>query len=469
MKISFYGAAGEVTGSCSLLETGRARVLVDFGLHQGGKDAEKKNRRLPPIHPGSLDAVVLTHGHLDHCGRLPLLVRGKKTYPGSVYMTRSSTPLAELILRDAAHIQEMDAQRTNRRRLRAGKRAVAPLYTKQDAERVISRFVGVPYEQEHEVAPGVTARFLDAGHILGSASVLVRAREADGTERSVLFSGDIGVEGTPVLRDPWVPTNDARADLVVLESTYGDRDHKDIQPTLDELAEIVSTVARTGGKVIIPAFAVGRSQTLLYHMGQLVRAGRIPPVNVYLDSPMAASATQMYRSHPGVFDEETNALLGAGEKPLVWEGVRITQSADESRRLNNRTDGIVVISASGMCTGGRILHHLKHGLWRDNVHVVFCGYQARGTLGRRLVDGAKDLRIMGERIAVKAHIHTLGGFSAHAGRSALLRWAGAVAGWSPRLVLNHGEDKPREQLAQGIRDAYGIEARLPLWGDQQEV
>lgn len=463
MRLSFFGAAGEVTGSCYLVETDRARVLVDCGLHQGGAQAERRNRRFPPLHPERLDAVVLTHAHLDHCGRLPLLVRYGSRAP--IYCTPATDHLTGIILQDSAHIQESDAERTNRRRARQGKSFVTPLYTKAEVLPVLNLIRHVPYDIPRQIAPGISIRFVDAGHILGSASVEMSIREA-GQERILAFSGDIGEVGTPLLRDP-VPFE--RADILILESTYGDRDHRPRDASVAELLSVFESAVRSGGKVLIPSFAVGRTQTLIYHLAELSRAGKLAGVSVYIDSPMAIETTALYRRHRESFDEDAWRLINSGQTPLQFPALHFTRTGEESARLNALDGGVIIIAGAGMCTGGRILHHLKHNVWKPQTHVVFVGYQAHGTLGRALVDGAALVRIMGEPIAVKAVIHTVNGFSAHAGQTGLINWAGAIKNDKPRVFITHGEEPARAALGRKLAEHFGWAPEYPTWGASVEL
>ncbi len=468
MRLSFFGAAGEVTGSCTLVETSRARVLVDFGLHQGATEAQRRNQRLPPIDPGRLDAVVLTHAHLDHSGRLPVLA-GRTSYAGPIHATPATIDLCEVMLRDAANVQAMDAERFSRQRLRRGRDEVRPLYGQDEVTEALRRMARVPYGEARPVAPGVTARFVDAGHILGSASVELTV-EDDGRRRVIAFSGDIGPRGAPLLRDP-MPI--LRADVMLLESTYGDRDHRSREATIDELVGILDAARTPGGRVLIPAFAVGRAQQLIFHLGRLHYGGRFKGRSVYVDSPMAIEATTLYRRHRDLFDAESWAIITGGGAPLNFPGLRLVRTTEESRGLNRVGDGAVIIAGSGMCTGGRILHHLKHSLWREETHVVMVGYQAEGTLGRRLVDGQSIVRVMGEPIAVKARVHTLGGLSAHAGQSGLVEWAATCrtpeGAGHPRIVLNHGEERARAPLAERLRRELGCQVITPGFGQALEV
>lgn len=465
MKLSFYGASGEVTGSCYLLETGRARVLIDFGLHQGGARAELRNRHFPPIGADRLDAVVLTHAHIDHCGRLPLLVRTK--FRGPIFCTPATQDLTGIMLRDSAHVQTMDAERYGRANLRQGKRPASPmpLYTMGEVEAVLPLLRPMPYETPREIAPGVTARLVDAGHIIGSASVELIV-ENGGNRKVIVFSGDLGPIGAPLIKDP---TLFQAADICLLESTYGDRDHRALGASLQELAGILAAARGDDGKVLIPAFAVGRTQQLIFHFGNFSRQGLLAGVPVVIDSPMATQTTDLYRKFQGLFDHESSQMLASGQPPLVFPELHFTRTSQESAALNPVGGGLVVIAASGMCTGGRILHHLRHNLWKPQTHVVIVGYQAEGTAGRKIVEGARQIRIMGEPIAVRAHVHTLGGFSAHSGQSGLLAWAGSLASVRPRMFLTHGEERPRGILADQIKSRFGITAERPEFGQSVEL
>ncbi|MBL8963065.1 MAG: MBL fold metallo-hydrolase [Phycisphaeraceae bacterium] len=462
MKITFWGAAGEVTGSCTLIETRRARVMVDCGIHQGHHRADARNRRPPWKASLALDAVVLSHAHLDHSGRLPLLNR----LPGSwsIHATPATIALTEILLQDSARIQEHDAASENRRRLRAGRKAVSPLYGVKDAAETLGRFTAIHYQTPAVIAPGVSIRFVDAGHILGSASIEMRV-EDQGRAWTIVFSADVGVDGSPLLNDP---ATFEHADAVLLESTYGDRDHRPIESTLDEFAAILADACQARQKVLIPSFAVGRTQNLIHHIAQLRRAGRIGEVPVYIDSPMASAATKLYKDHADILDDQGQDDARR-KRLLTFPGLRATTSAEESRALNDFSGPAVIIAGSGMCTGGRILHHLRHNLWKTGVHVVFVGYQGAGTLGAQLVSRAPSVRIFGETVAVRARIHTLGGFSAHAGQSALLKWISPLAGRPgsarPRVFLTHGEDGPRAALAGRLASDLGLDPVLPGRGD----
>lgn len=455
MRISLCGASGEVTGSGYLVETGKARVLVDFGMFQGPGATEQRNGDLGPVIPRKLDAIVVTHAHLDHTGRLPLLP--SRGFRGSIHTTPASVDFTRLILADSARLQQADAQRQSRRLLRAGKHAVTPLYGPEDVEALVPLFSPLPYGESRDVADGVSIRLFDAGHILGSSSVEMIVRD-QGRDRTVLFSGDIGLAGSPIVRDP---TTFTHADLVFMESTYGDRDHRSTTETLAEYRQILDNAVAECEKVLVPAFAIGRTQEILYHLAAFMREGGLPRFPVYLDSPMAIEATRLYEQHSGLFDEEAGSRLHREEFLGDLTNLKFCETAAESIALNASWEMGMIIAGSGMCNGGRIIHHLRHNLWRRNVAVIIVGFQAQGTLGRRLVEGAKEVRIFGEKVAVRATIHTLGGFSAHAGQSGLLDWAGHLASARPRFVLTHGEPKSRDALRSALHSRFGIEAECP--------
>ena len=459
MKITLHGAAGEVTGSAYLVETDRARVLVDFGMFQGGGNTHAKNVLPSGLDPQRLDAVLVTHAHLDHVGRLPLLLKGG--YQGYIHATEATRDIAGLILRDSAKVQSYDIERHNRQRKRAGKPPLEPLYNASEVEQTLERLRPVTLDQLVSPAEGVTARFLGAGHMLGSASIQLTVGE-NGKKKTVVFSGDLGPSSLAIIRDA-VPFQ--RADLVFLESTYGDRDHKPLKETLAEMRAIIEQAVKQKSRILVPAFAVGRTQQLLYHLDELFCAGTFKPFPIYLDSPMAIEATRIYRSHPDLFDEEAKDMRRTCEIARRHRYFKPTPTAQDSMKLNDAAGPCLIMAGSGMCTGGRILHHLKHGLWRPETAVMIVGYQGEGTLGRQLVEGAKSVKIHGETIAVKARIHTLNGFSAHAGQTELLRWFAHLASSKPKVVLTHGEARGREPLAQLIRQRHGLRPVLPSQGD----
>ncbi len=461
IRVRFCGAAGEVTGSGFLVQTPRATVLVDFGIFQGGADARARSREFGPFQPAAVHAVVLTHAHLDHCGRLPLLMAGG--FAGHVYATPATLDLAALLLADLARIEEADLAKENRRRRREGLEPLMPLISARDVERVRSRGRPLPCGRPLDVAPGVRARLFEAGHILGSASVELSITQGD--ERRVLvFSGDVGPCGAPILRDPRRP---GVADLVFLESTYGARDRKPRAETVAQLKNILRHAARDRARVLIPAFAVGRTQVLLYYVAEAIREGEIPAMPVYLDSPMATAATLAYMKHQNLYDEEFGGLVRGGHVRNDLQNLRIVESVEESRSLNEREESCIIISAAGMCEAGRIVHHLRHTLWRHNAHVILPGYMAPGTLGRALADGASRVEIFGETVVVNATVHHLSGFSAHAGRSELVDWLADVAASRPRVVLIHGDDEARAGLRACLAERYAIEAECP--GPMDEI
>jgi len=455
VKITVCGAAGEVTGSGYFVQTKRARVLVDCGMFQGRKATDARNRDLGPVDPKQLTAVVATHAHLDHTGRIPLLT--KHGYEGPIFGTPATADFAELILRDSAHIQESDAERHTRRALRAGRKPVEPLYTGADVEKIGPLFEAVAYNERREIAPGIAIRFVDAGHILGSSSVEMTLQEDDVT-RTVVFSGDIGPRGVPFLRDP---VRLEKADLVFLESTYGGREHRNLEATVQELHDILEGSLRSRAKILIPAFSIGRTQQLLYHFAELIRNTDLEEFPIYLDSPMAIRATELYRVHQDLFDKEAKALVKDHAFERDLKNLVFTPKVEDSMRLNHDRKPGVIMAGSGMCNGGRIVHHLKNHLWRKETHVVFVGFQSPGTLGSQLIGGADYVRIYGERIRVRATIHTLGGFSAHAGATELVEWVEPLARSGAKVVLTHGEDDSREALGARLKEAYGVNAKRP--------
>jgi len=463
MKIKPIGAAGgEVTGSAYLVETKKARLLVDCGLFQGGKKSEALNRA-PVRRDVTLDAVLLTHGHLDHTGRLPLLAR--LGYRGPVFATPATIDMTGLIVRDATRIQAQDLERVNRRLLRLGGEPLEPLYVGEDTEQIVSQLKPVPYRDRVQVAEGVAARWLEAGHMLGSASIQILVEE-DGREKRVIFSGDLGPKGIPILRD-FEPFQEA--DLVFLESTYGDRDHRPFPETAEEFVSVVKEAVTCGGKVLVPTFAVGRAQLLLGLLAWMFRTKRCPPFPIFLDSPMAFAATNIYSNQREIFDDQMQRFLA--EKPLREDLVtlRVTESSRDSMQINDHQGTCMVLAGSGMCNAGRILHHLKHNLWKPETRVLFVGYQGQGSVGRQLAEGRPEVSIHGERVAVRAKVHSLSGFSAHAGQSDLLDWLSSVAASRPRVVLTHGENGPRQALAGKVAERFGLATHLPRMGEVIEV
>jgi metallo-beta-lactamase family protein len=455
MHIQVCGAAGEVTGSCYLVEVGETRFLVDCGMHQGGDKEFARNFEPFPFDPRSLDFVVVTHAHIDHSGRLPRLV--KQGFKNPICCTPATCDLVEIMLLDSAYIQEMEAEWQTRKAQRAGRRAVEPLYDQDDARRAIALLKPVEYETPTLLSPGVTAVYHDAGHILGSAFLELRLEE-DGERVTVLFSGDIGQPQQPIIRDPSVIVE---TDYLVMESTYGDRLHKRNGEPESQLAAILDEAKRTGGNVIIPAFAVGRTQEILYFLRDILdKRGLDMPI--YVDSSLASRATEIFRRHPEVFDEEAWKIVGEPGGIFDFPQLHYTASAEESKALNGKK-GVVIISASGMADAGRIRHHLKHNLWRPEAHVVIAGFQAQGSLGRRLLEGALNVRIFGEDIAVKAHVHDLTGLSAHADQAQLMEWASHFK--PPRLtIVTHGEPRASLALQKLLEEKLHFKVLVPANG-----
>ncbi|MGK9065240.1 MBL fold metallo-hydrolase RNA specificity domain-containing protein [Stutzerimonas chloritidismutans] len=458
--LSFLGAIQQVTGSCYLIEThGGARVLLDGGLRQGRREEEAGNRMAFSFDPTTLDAVVVSHAHIDHSGLLPKLVASG--YRGPIHATTATCQLLELMLLDSATLQEKDAEWENRWRARLNKPPIKPLYTRADSERMLLQREPHEYGAAFEVAPGVSVTLFDAGHILGSAIVQVDVLDFD-RQRRLVFSGDLGNDTSPLMHPP---TPLREADVVLMESTYGDRDHRDHEATLEELADILQQAHRDGGNVLMPSFAVGRTQDLIYYLGQLYQQGRVPQQAVFLDSPMAIRANAIYSS----FREQLEIAGSEHRTQLRLEKwlpiLKPTPTPEESMTINRFKSGAIIIAGSGMCSGGRILHHFKHNLWRKECHLIIPGFQARGTLGRAIVDGAKTVKLLHQRIAVNARVHTLGGFSAHAGQTQLIDW---VAHFDPKpeLYLVHGESEKMQVLQRTLAERLSLQARIPEPGDR---
>jgi len=452
--LEFHGAAGEVTGSCYLLRVGERRVLVDCGLIQGRAVDEARNREDFPFSPETIDAVILTHAHLDHSGRLPLLV--KHGFRGNIYAHHATRDLCRIMLQDAAYIQEKEAEWSNRKRRRKGLGLVQPLYDRADAENTLRHFRTLAYNDTHSLPGGIAFRFRNAGHILGSSIIEVWLEEHD-LKRKLVFSGDLGHAGAPVMPEP---ERIDEADLVMMETTYGDRLHRSWSDTWQELGEILDAAAEDGGNVLIPAFAVGRTQDILYSFGKHFSQWGMKHWSVFLDSPLAIEATEVYSRHPELYDSEANAFFSGGHKPFTPPNLHISRTAEESMAINRIQRGAIIIAGSGMCDGGRIKHHFKHNIWRRDCHVIIVGFQAEGTLGRHLVDGVGHIRLWGETIKVNAHIHTLGGLSAHADHDGLMAWYAAMEN-RPAVALTHGEENARQQLAVSLRQHYNVEPHMP--------
>jgi metallo-beta-lactamase family protein len=464
MRITVHGAGGgEVTGSAYLVQTDGAKVLVDCGLFQGARKVENYNRLPKRGGFDKLDAAILTHAHLDHTGRLPLLTRA--AYTGPIYATPATIDFADLILKDSAYLQKADVERQNRRRQRMGQPLLDPLYEQQDVERLGSLYAKLPYNKPTPVAPGMVVRAIEAGHMLGSASLELTVEDA-GKKKLVIFSGDLGPRGAPLHRD-YVPFE--KADFVFMESTYGDRDHRSLKETAIETREVVKKAVQAGAKILVPVFAVGRTQLLLYLLAGAFKRGTLSPFPIYIDSPMAIKATKLYAKHVELFDEEALAMQKSGQLREHLDTVEFCPSADDSRALNDVKGACMIMAGSGMCTGGRILHHFRHNLGRAETTVLFCGYQGHGSLGRMIVDGKKAVTIFGEKIPVRASVHTFGGLSGHAGQSDLLRWLDCVAASGPRVFLTHGEERGRKPLAKLIKERFKLRVDCPGLGETLEV
>ncbi|KHK04055.1 MBL fold metallo-hydrolase RNA specificity domain-containing protein [Desulfovibrio sp. TomC] len=458
MKVKFLGAAGTVTGSCHCIETAAARFAIDCGMHQGNETIERRNLDTSIYDPRHMDFFILTHAHIDHTGLLPRMV--KTGFSGKIYCTPPTRDLLGIMLEDSAHIQEMEAEWASRKSRRHGGRVVEALYTQADAQAATDLLVPVPYGQPFSPAPGITAIYHDAGHILGSAFIELTLEE-DGKRTRMLFSGDLGRPDQLLVSDPDKPVD---TDYLFLEGTYGDRDHKNVDDSREELAEAIRISYERGGKVIIPAFAVERTQEILFCLHKLLKEGRIPSdMPVYVDSPLAIKATEIFKRNPSYLDEETRAYIDRGEDPLSLPNLRFTLSTDQSREINDRSGPAIVIAASGMCNAGRIKHHLRHNLWRPEASIVFVGFQAMGTPGRKIVDGAKKIRILGEEVAVNARIFTIGGFSSHAGQSQILTWLSHFKVNHPQVFLVHGEQKALDTLAGLVRQQFGLKVRIPQY------
>lgn len=463
MTLTFLGAAGEVTGSCYLVEGRGLRFLVDCGMFQGGHNADAKNRAPFAFAPEDLDFVVLTHAHIDHSGLLPKLCRDG--FSGPVHVTAATADLLAIMLRDSAHIHETSALRANRKRQNHN-RQISPLYTIQDAENSLQQLQPHPYDERFTVHEFVEIRMRDAGHILGSAILEIWIRTGE-HRRKLVFSGDLGQPGRPILRDPFAI---ARADLLLVESTYGDRLHKALKPSLDELVDAIEdTIVPRRGNIIVPAFAVGRTQELIYYLYLLTREGRVKNLTVFLDSPMAQSVTRLTARHIELFDEKGQDLAQWYARSRDQLTLNFTQSVQESMAINNIHSGAIIMSASGMCTAGRILHHLRHGLGRPENTVLITGFQAEGTLGRRLVDGAGQVKIFGEEIPVRARIVTIGGFSAHADQKALMDWLAGFENRPEKAFVTHGETEAATALRQKIIQDLGWKPEIPRRGDKVNI
>lgn len=462
MKLKFFGAVRSVTGSMHMIEVGKEQVLLECGLFQGHrKEAEQKNRNLP-LDPKKVTGCVLSHAHIDHSGNLPNLV--KNGYKGRIHATPATADLAKFMLLDSAYLQQKDADYVNEKRSDPSEPPVEPIYNKEDVDETNRRFTLVDYKEEFSPAPGVRAWFYDAGHILGSA-VTVYEVEEGGRKVRIGFTGDLGRPATPILRDPQRLPN---IDYLICESTYGNRVHEGVSSMKERLGKVVGDTVRRGGRVIIPAFSVGRTQNIVYYLSQLFHEGELPQVPIFVDSPMAVSATEAYRDHPECYDAETHELMAMGDDPFGFKMLKYCRTQDESKELNLRKEPCVIISASGMCEGGRILHHLKHSVARGENTVLMVGFMAENTLGRRMLEGAKTVRIYGKELPLRARVETMNGFSAHADKDEMAAYMKTIPGLKKVFVV-HGEEAASLSFAEYIETKLKLKAHVPTAGEAVEL
>jgi metallo-beta-lactamase family protein len=463
IKLSFLGAVQNVTGSRFMVEVDGFKLLVDCGLYQE-RQFQDRNWDPFPVPAGSINAVLLTHAHLDHCGLLPKLV--KEGFTGKIYCTEATAEIAQIVLLDAGHIQEEDAAYKRKRHKREGresKRPIVPLYTVEDAEACSPLFYGVKYETRTEIAEGVTATFYDAGHILGASMIRLRVSR-NGDSRTILFSGDVGRGDRPILEDPTVFDE---ASYILVESTYGDRIHQPVADVKDRFAEVINAAVEAGGNIIIPSFSVERSQEVLYYLNELLLADRIPHLKTFLDSPMAIRVTEVFKKHPELFDSEMTRHLHNHESPFSFAGLQMTLSTKESKAINDMKGPVIIIAGSGMCTGGRVKHHLVNNITKPESTILFVGYQAVGTLGRRILDGEKQVRILGREFPVQARVERIHGFSAHADREELVEWLGGIKKPPRQVFVVHGEKDASQNLCEYLIDKTGWQVTVPEY--QQQV
>ncbi|MBN2286714.1 MAG: MBL fold metallo-hydrolase [Tissierellales bacterium] len=468
MKIKFTGATGVVTGSCHYIEYDGKKILLDCGLFQGKKEIEQLNENNFPFNPEEIDYLILSHAHIDHSGRIPLLV--KKGFKGKIYASNPTYDLCTIMLMDSAHIHETEAEWKSVKAMRKGGDPVEPLYTSEDAQKSLSYFKPILYEQYEEIDELLTIRFTDAGHILGSSIVELWFKE-DGKTTKVVFSGDIGMKNKPIIRDPAIVE---KADYLIIESTYGNRLHESPEERVEKLAETILSTIKNRGTVVIPSFAVGRTQEIIYELnqhydGESEFKREFSKIPVYIDSPLASKATEIFKKNADVFDEEARERIFSGDNPLEFKNLRFTQTVEESKALNLSNEPKVIISASGMCNAGRIRHHLKHNLWKKNSTVIFVGYQAEGTLGRTLKDGVKEVRIFGEDISVKSNIVSIEGFSGHADKDGLLEWISGFKELPKAIFIVHGEEESRKEFSESIQKIYNVETIIPKMNSEYEI
>ena len=461
MQIKFLGGAKTVTGSCYMLTVNGARLLVDMGMFQGKHELEERNR-LELFDHSKIDYILLTHAHIDHSGLIPKLV--KNGFSGKIITTKATMDLAKIMLMDSAHVHSMELEWQNRKRKRANLPILESLYTADDAELCINFFTPIEYGKILKI-DDLEIRFSDAGHILGS-SIIEIWYKSNGNKKKIVFSGDLGQEKKRILNDPEKISD---ADVIFIESTYGSRLHKVREDTLKELKQAISYGIERGGNIVIPAFAVERTQEILYELNELFKNNILSNIPVYLDSPLAISATEIFKNNVDYFDDETKKLILKGDNPFDFPELICTVSAEESKKINDAVGGAVIISASGMCDAGRIKHHLKHNLWREESVIIIVGFQAEGTLGRAIVDGAKKVHIFGEEIAVNAKVFTIGGFSGHADQNGLINWVSNFKNTPKKIIVVHGEETQSNSLADKIKEKFNVNAIIPDWLDTIEV
>ena len=470
MKISFLGATKIVTGSNFLIETRNTIFLIDCGMFQGSKSINRMNYQPFSFNPEEIDFMVLSHAHIDHSGRIPKLI--KEGFKGDIYSTKATVDLCSIMLPDSGHIQEMENEWDNRKRNRSGEELREPLYTMKEAEESLKHFKPVLYDQKVELNEEITLRFRDAGHILGSSIIELWIKEEEGKETKLVFSGDLGRRDRPILRDPYLIDE---ADYLIMESTYGNRLHPPSEDDTKELISIINTTVKRGGNIVIPSFAVERAQDIIYELNKYyteyikTEDQDFLSVPVYVDSPLTFSATEIFLKNPDCFDEDTLNLINRGNNPLDFYNLKFTKTVEESKQLNFSRESKVIISASGMCTAGRIKHHLKHNLWRKESSIVFVGYQAEGTLGRRIKEGEKVVKIFGEEIQVNAEIYSLEGFSGHADREGILQWIKSFKNKPQKIFVVHGEEEATKEISRKIEEELKIKTHIPELGESVSI
>lgn len=464
MKLKFMGATKTVTGSFFIIDTEKKRIAVDCGLFQGNSELKERNYQEFVIDPKSIDYMILTHAHIDHSGLIPKLCT--HGFKGSIYCSHSTEELVKVMLPDAGYIQESEVERKNRKLKRAGKSLLEPIYTARDAVQCLSQFKSINYDETVNLDEGIEIRLRDAGHILGSCIVEMWVEE-NGKKLKIVFSGDLGNSNQPIIKDPTIIEN---TDYLVLESTYGDRYHKGMNNRLEQLKAAIDDTMRRGGNLIIPSFAVERTQDLLYDLNILYKEGQLnPTIDIFIDSPLAIAATQIFQKSIEDYDQETRQLVEQGNHPLSLPNLKFSKTQQDSVQLNQKKGNTIVISASGMCDAGRIKHHLKHNLWRPESTILFVGFQAQGTLGRRILEGEKLVKIHGEQVAVKADIRNIEAYSAHADRTGLVNWLKNFVVPPRAVFLVHGEEQAQISLAECIKDELNIPVYIPAWQDEFEL